>query len=283
MLLEDRMKKRLVQNFCNHQSDKSKLFGLPRHSVPRNDERAGFTLAEILITLGVIGIVATLTIPNLITNYQKQHTVEQLKATYSILNNALNTAKVENGTNVSNWYIPNDSDSSASTYFAENYILPYLKTLNICGTNTSGNCDHKVGYLSNKTLSNKYYFSISGSAYSFTLLNGTIARVSLHTITGNTVAKCRVQIFLDINGKQQPNIMGNDAFIIELGGATGQGDRNKFLPYYFQSSSNRTVYFGDTSSSNISLFCNKINGSGADCFALIMRDGWKISDDYPWN
>ena len=32
----------------------------------------GFTLAEVLITLGIIGIVAALTIPALIGNYQKQ-------------------------------------------------------------------------------------------------------------------------------------------------------------------------------------------------------------------
>ena len=34
-----------------------------------------FTLAEILITLGIIGVVAAMTIPTLITNYQKKQTV----------------------------------------------------------------------------------------------------------------------------------------------------------------------------------------------------------------
>ena len=32
----------------------------------------GFTLAEVLITLGIIGVVAALTLPSLVTNYQKQ-------------------------------------------------------------------------------------------------------------------------------------------------------------------------------------------------------------------
>ena len=35
----------------------------------------GFTLAEVLITLGIIGVVAALTLPSLVTNYQKQVTV----------------------------------------------------------------------------------------------------------------------------------------------------------------------------------------------------------------
>ena len=39
----------------------------------------GFTLAEVLITLGIIGVVAALTLPSLVTNYQKQVTVNKLK------------------------------------------------------------------------------------------------------------------------------------------------------------------------------------------------------------
>lgn len=49
----------------------------------------GFTLAEVLITLGIIGIVATLTIPALITNYQKKQTAVKLSKFYSIMNQAI--------------------------------------------------------------------------------------------------------------------------------------------------------------------------------------------------
>ena len=50
--------------------------------------RLGFTLAEVLITLGIIGVVAAMTMPSLITKYQKQVAVEQYKKIYSILKNA---------------------------------------------------------------------------------------------------------------------------------------------------------------------------------------------------
>ncbi len=46
--------------------------------------RKGFTLAEVLITLGIIGVVAAITIPSLITNYQK--TVTSFKSSASSLN-----------------------------------------------------------------------------------------------------------------------------------------------------------------------------------------------------
>ncbi len=43
-------------------------------------------MAEVLITLGIIGVVAALTLPTLIANYQKQVWVNQLKKTYATLN-----------------------------------------------------------------------------------------------------------------------------------------------------------------------------------------------------
>lgn len=39
----------------------------------------GFTLAEVLITLGIIGVVAALTMPALVANYKKQEAVSKLK------------------------------------------------------------------------------------------------------------------------------------------------------------------------------------------------------------
>ena len=50
--------------------------------------KVGFTLAEVLITLGIIGVVAAITIPNLITSYQKHVTVTKLQKAISVLNQA---------------------------------------------------------------------------------------------------------------------------------------------------------------------------------------------------
>lgn len=58
----------------------------------------GFTLAEVLITLGIIGVVAALTIPSLLSTYKKRVTATKLKQTYSILSTALNTSETEIGT-----------------------------------------------------------------------------------------------------------------------------------------------------------------------------------------
>ena len=52
----------------------------------RKNKSYAFTLAEILITLGIIGVVAAITIPILFANYQKKLLVTQLKKTYTLLN-----------------------------------------------------------------------------------------------------------------------------------------------------------------------------------------------------
>ena len=50
--------------------------------LPPTKVRLGFTLAEVLITLGIIGIVAAMTIPTLMQKYYEKQTVAHLKETY---------------------------------------------------------------------------------------------------------------------------------------------------------------------------------------------------------
>ena len=59
--------------------------------------KEAFTLAEVLITLGIIGIVASLTLPTIIEQHQKLETVTKIKKAYSTLSQAIERAKVDNG------------------------------------------------------------------------------------------------------------------------------------------------------------------------------------------
>ena len=52
--------------------------------------KRGFTLAEVLITLGIIGVVAAITIPNLMTHFQQEQTVTKLKKAYSVIIKLIN-------------------------------------------------------------------------------------------------------------------------------------------------------------------------------------------------
>ncbi len=56
----------------------------------------GFTLAEVLITLGVIGVVAAMTLPNLIANIDHNGKISKLRKAQSILNQAIKLSTIDN-------------------------------------------------------------------------------------------------------------------------------------------------------------------------------------------
>ena len=70
----------------------NKKVGLIQQSIKRKvknyDKKFGFTLAEVLITLGIIGVVAAMTIPTLIANTNSAKFRAQFKKTLSTLNQA---------------------------------------------------------------------------------------------------------------------------------------------------------------------------------------------------
>lgn len=57
----------------------------------------GFTLAEVLITLGVIGIVAALTLPTIMQHYKKQEATARLKKFVSTMEQAIMLSELDNG------------------------------------------------------------------------------------------------------------------------------------------------------------------------------------------
>ena len=62
-----------------------------------NSRKIAFTLAEVLITLGIIGIVAALTIPSVIEGYKEKETVAKLKKVYSVLSQSYELYMQETG------------------------------------------------------------------------------------------------------------------------------------------------------------------------------------------
>lgn len=57
----------------------------------------GFTLAEVLITLGIIGVVAAMTMPTLIQKNQDKELISRIKKTYSDVSNAIIRAQTDYG------------------------------------------------------------------------------------------------------------------------------------------------------------------------------------------
>ena len=93
--------------------------------------KAAFTLAEVLVTLAVIGIVAAMTIPTVMNKYQQKVTETRLMRFYSVMNNAIALSEIDNGDKTT-WYFKNEFCSTGYeekciTYNFEKFFKPYLK------------------------------------------------------------------------------------------------------------------------------------------------------------
>ncbi len=91
--------------------------------------KKAFTLAEILVTIGIIGVVAALTMPSLIQNYKKKEYSTRLKRFYSTMSQAIKLSEIDND-NITNWDYSLNVDkelTEPTEKFLKKYILPYIK------------------------------------------------------------------------------------------------------------------------------------------------------------
>ncbi len=225
-------------------------------------KRTAFTLAEVLITLGIIGVVAALTMPALITNYQKKVTATRLKAAYSQINQAIVMAQAQHG-ETGNW--EKDADKILLEFIAPNLKTEkYSKDESSIHNYTNTMCNNKQTYkFLNGGGMGRPFESMSPS---IKLANGVC--ISLNRITDQTAE----EFFIDINGPNPPNINGKDLFV-----------------FSFRFNEGKIVPAGDGFSSsyittpNYQSNCNKdAQYGGSFCAKVIMDNGWEIPKDYPW-
>ncbi|MCD8024057.1 MAG: type II secretion system GspH family protein, partial [Candidatus Gastranaerophilales bacterium] len=89
--------------------------------------KAAFTLAETLITLAIIGVVAAMTIPSVLNHYREQVVETRLKKIYSVMNQAISLSELDNGSKEF-WPYTCSNDEECMEYY-EKYILPYLSAM----------------------------------------------------------------------------------------------------------------------------------------------------------
>ncbi len=219
--------------------------------------RQGFTLAEVLITLGIIGVVSAMTIPQLINNSQKVETVAKLKKTYSIIYQAIKQSEIDNGNNQYwDWGTYGNAVSIIQTF--NTYWAPYIRIAKICSSYSDCNYNSLEPWLTTNNATYQVYVADVNSRTSFILSDGSFIIVKNYETTG-TLTKT---IFVDINASKSPNKLGRDVFMLTI-----DSDRG-IIPYG-----------DDLSDSDVSDNCKD---SGEYCATKIIRDGWQIKDDYPW-
>ena len=176
----------------------------------------GFTLAEVLITLVIIGVIAAMTIPTLINKTNNQEYVSKLKKTYSTLSQVTNKILFEEGTpnvSIGGWAVDQEA------FF--NMYKKYLSNAKECAVGSS--CFDTITYkgVDGSNSGDNYYFMNLTDKGRLVLADGTFLNFHLYNVNcagGQAAdgidamgATCGY-IHVDVNGQKGPNKWGRDAF-----------------------------------------------------------------------
>ena len=268
---------------------------------------SAFTLAEVLVALSIIGVVAALTIPATIKDYRRHQVEVALKKNYNVLTQALIKAQVEYGS-MNGWSEFQQDNLQKHEYgglsvFTTKYLMPYLNVVS----------HKKDKYLNFGYEKGADVFRLATDGYMLKLADGTIYVIPTDvTVTGVKTGSNwdykyarDIDIIIDVNGYKKPNKLGKDIFYfqypidgknIEAYGETTI-DYNKSIDDYI------TKMGWDPSDSDVRLRASQnmtrvsrilkptealkdscySDASGKYyCAAYIRRNGWKIPRDYPW-
>lgn len=233
-------------------------------------KRFAFTLAEVLITLGIIGVVAALVIPTFVRKYQYQVYATKLAEDYAILSNAIKMAEREYGPQET-WETPTDSNYRE---FFDKYLRPHLQLLdNECTNNNSGNCRFQTKDMAGGTRINA--IGTTGTeAWGFVkvyLANGSMVGMRFQN------AHNAFNVFIDVNGEKGPNRQGIDTFMLVLPFSDSVAYKDyvgKFVLYWGLPSTRDSV---------LKQYCSKEGAyPGLGCGALLQRNGFKIPKNEGW-
>ena len=181
-------------------------------------KKFGFTLAEVLITLGIIGVVAAMTIPVLQDRVQEKVLLSKLKVSYNILSNAYKMAMEENGGDASGWDIGQKSskDGASKLY---NKFAPHIKQLQSCDTAKGQKCfaENYYDLFGTKPVSNDENIDFRDTWGKGILLNGV--SIAFYSSGNRCLAydsflgysECGT-VIVDLNGQTMPNRFGIDVF-----------------------------------------------------------------------
>ena len=171
-----------------------------------------FTLAETLIVMGVIGVVAALTLPNLNQSTNNKEKIAKVKKLYSNLNDAYGRATAVYGP-YDEWFV-NDSSDAAKIKRAGDRISEFMKTSKNCGMNNG--C-----YTSGSGTSNTYQFILADGA---------------------TVSMGKDSAYVDIDGLKSKNTAGYDRFLFKINANGVAPHKYQYNPNYEESLSNSYNY-----------------------------------------
>ena len=184
-------------------------------------QKTAFTLAEVLITLGIIGVVAALIIPSIVGKYQRKVLESQFKKTVSVVSQAVLMAKQEMGLdkfadycvsyNETSYVYVNRSECSEVLY--NSLLSAYGKNMNLSQNRKRYLVHREPDTI--KTYNGKQTLTSSGLAAAGSSIFDTYAMPDGSFINFYIIERV-FQIAVDVNGLKGPNKFGHDIFILYI-------------------------------------------------------------------
>lgn len=233
--------------------------------------KIGFTLSEVLITLGIIGIVAAMTLPNIVAKYKQIVMVNRLKKAYSVMSQAMLFTVQKDG-DLTSLNVRNGSQESINNWYKFS-LKPYINVIKECydeagcwakdvktigGVTPYWGSDKGIGGGGIVTFTTVDGFNVSMDA-----LDNMGMRFGVKSENG---ASDFLLVFVDVNGNKRPNIVGKDIHAFMFSPSRG------FVP------AGR-----DLSDKELNANCNASNKTdfgGYYCFEKIMRNGWRVDNEF---
>jgi len=203
----------------------------------------GFTLAEVLITLVIVGVVAAFTIPTLVNNTKKQEYVAGLKKANSVLSQAVYKIGQNKGYPVGDYSFFNDVD----------FIDEFAKVVNV-----NKKCSNMIDCFGRHFSGYKW---LNGAGVSAMTENNSVVtsdgQMFTHVrnfglsfgLSGEDTSNALGRIVVDINGQKNPNQFGYDTFLFYI------VDKKGIVPAGANSTSDCIA-----------------NGSGQTCAAKVLKE-----------
>ena len=226
-------------------------------------KQCAFTLAEVLITLGIIGVVAAMTLPTLISKADRDAKIANVKKAHSVLNQAIKLSTIDNE-DYETW----DSSLSIKDY-VKLYFAPYMNIAVFCETYSTCNYKSSAPWKKNDGTVGYTWINFNGR-YPFITNDGILYSIINNGGSDGSDGAYDTRYFgkngiiVDVNASSPPNRFGNDVFM------------------FIRLQSGAVVPFGyGLSDEEINADC-KTKGKGLYCAEKLRRNGWRYSSDYPW-
>lgn len=257
-----------------------------------------FTLAEVLIVLGIIGIIAECTIPTVLQDFQKQQALSTLKKEYSTIQQGFKMYLADQGTtdiSQTDLFAQDGNTNYESSATRQNVwgsmVKKYFNVIKACNVGDNA-CNVFDSWLTSSDEEYDSFWNDIGvnTEYLAYLADGSLLGLYPHTLSDCAPQNSKIgsmkgfcgEIYTDINGTKPPNKYGRDIFEFIV------GPDGSLFPFYGMQ--HAQWYDGTSWASsanywkNWSVYCGNPNSTalgsdvqGFGCTARIMEDGWQIN------